>query len=245
MKICFENLRNLLRDKNQATGREAINIFLKKFNSINKTEYLKILDIGCGEGESLYMASKIFPKSSLYGIGGEKSIILEKLKVNINSIDLDCEKLPYEDSFFDLIIINHVAEHLKNIFLVFREIRRCLKPNGVLIIGVPNMAAWHNRIALLFGWQPFCSRVLSGHVRGFVRKDLTLALNQFSFKVLDNLGDSFYGVPNRRLSTFFARRFPDFAGTIHLLAINKKDDDNNFNKRIKSLLEKFDTNYIF
>ena len=155
MRFNLEKLKNLLRDKDQATGREAINFFFQKVSSINKKESLKILDIGCGEGESLYMASKIFPKSSLYAIGGEKSIILEKLKVHTNSIDLESEKLPHEDSFFDLIIINHVAEHLKNIFFIFGEIRRCLKPNGSLIIGVPNMAAWHNRIALLFVRQPF------------------------------------------------------------------------------------------
>ena len=52
-------------------------------------------------------------------------------------LDIDREKLPFEDNFFDKIYCLHVLEHLSNVEHAMREMHRCLKPTGVAIIEVP------------------------------------------------------------------------------------------------------------
>lgn len=45
--------------------------------------------------------------------------------------------IPYEDSFFDLVICNHLLEHVPNDIDAMKELYRVLKPNGKAILQVP------------------------------------------------------------------------------------------------------------
>lgn len=60
--------------------------------------------------------------------------------------------VPVEDGAVDRVIAEHVLEHLENPSFVLREIRRVLRPEGKLVIEVPNV-----------GWLP---------VRLYVTQDL-------------------------------------------------------------------------
>lgn len=62
------------------------------------------------------------------------------------------EGLPIEDDAVDRVIAEHVLEHLENPAFLLREIRRVLRPDGVVAIEVPNV-----------GWLP---------VRLYVTQDL-------------------------------------------------------------------------
>lgn len=52
-------------------------------------------------------------------------------------IKADICKLPFKNSEFDLIICNHVLEHIDNDFKAMEEIYRVLKKNGIGILQVP------------------------------------------------------------------------------------------------------------
>lgn len=52
-------------------------------------------------------------------------------------IKADICKLPFKNSEFDLIICNHVLEHIDNDFKAMKEIYRVLKKNGIGILQVP------------------------------------------------------------------------------------------------------------
>ena len=45
----------------------------------------------------------------------------------------DCHEIPYDDESFDLIIANHVLFYLDDLQRALSEIRRTLKPQGILI----------------------------------------------------------------------------------------------------------------
>jgi SAM-dependent methyltransferase len=47
------------------------------------------------------------------------------------------QRQPFDDAFFDRIVIIHVLEHLRNLPLALAEIRRLLKPSGVLDVVLP------------------------------------------------------------------------------------------------------------
>jgi len=50
--------------------------------------------------------------------------------------------LPFKENFFDIATANMVVEHLDNPEVVFQEIARILKPNGIFIFHTPNAFAY-------------------------------------------------------------------------------------------------------
>jgi SAM-dependent methyltransferase len=51
--------------------------------------------------------------------------------------DLNKTPLPFADNTFDLILANHIMEHLQNFWECFEELARIVKPNGRIEIFVP------------------------------------------------------------------------------------------------------------
>lgn len=114
----------------------------------------------------------------------------------------------------DFIIMNQILEHTKEIFWIFGEVSRVLKRGGGCIVGVPNLASLHNRIALLIGRQPTSIRALGPHVRGFTRKDFVKFIETDGyFKAEYFAGSNFYPFP-RQVSRILARIFPNLAVSV-------------------------------
>ncbi len=80
-----------------------------------------------------------------------------------------------------------------------------------MIIGVPNSAAWHNRVTLPIGVQPPAIATLSCHVLGFTREDFKQAIEEASsgvMKVRESASSAFYPFPPifaRPLAKLFPR----------------------------------------
>lgn len=49
----------------------------------------------------------------------------------------DITNIKHEDASFDFIILNHVMEHVADERRAFRELARCIKPDGKIILSVP------------------------------------------------------------------------------------------------------------
>ena len=105
----------------------------------------KVLDIGnLGflknrvHGNSFYKETvSKFEKVKFFGIDIESIGIAEsefpnQIQHNVN------EGIPFKNDFFDLVYMGQVLEHLENVNFVLKDINRALKPNGILVIDVPN-----------------------------------------------------------------------------------------------------------
>lgn len=103
----------------------------------------KVLDLGCGSGRhTVYLAKHGF---KVYGIDiaptgikiAKEWLKKEKLKANLKIGDI-YKKLPYHDNFFDAIISTHTIHHnrIENIRKLIKEIKRILKPKGLIFITV-------------------------------------------------------------------------------------------------------------
>ena len=110
-----------------------------KVSLINSHQPLKgrILDIGAGTGDFLLECKNqnweilgIEPNDKAKGIAVGKGI---KFGDTI-------EKL--ESNSFDVITMWHVLEHVPNLNNQIKELKRLLKPNGTLIIAVPNFKSF-------------------------------------------------------------------------------------------------------
>jgi hypothetical protein len=52
-------------------------------------------------------------------------------------VKMDIHKIPFPNNKFDVVLCNHVLEHVENDLVALQEIKRVLKPNGFAILLVP------------------------------------------------------------------------------------------------------------
>ena len=216
MNSILKYIKNV-SDRNLNYGRDIIT----DFSQILKNNPKNVLDIGCGMGFDLLNIKKIFPDIDLYGIDNDFGEKIEFLSENENGIkvlncDIEEKYLDFTDEKFDIVISNQTIEHCKNIHHIISECTRVLKINGTLIIGVPNLASLHNRIALLFGMQPASIKVDSGHVRGFTPKELKKFIHKVSdgnLQLIKFAGSNFYPFP-KKVSKIFSNVMPKLSVSI-------------------------------
>jgi len=165
-----------------------------------------LLDIGCGTGTiSMYLAG-VLGAEKTYGIDANPRWV-EKARatgVDATVLDIQSENLPYDDNYFDAIFCGELIEHLTDTDHLLDEVFRVLSPGGCCVLTTPNLSAWHNRIALLLGFQPFATGVsfrhrvghprflgtggTTEHVRVFTYRALVELLKLHGFLVLETAG---------------------------------------------------------
>lgn len=94
----------------------------------------KVLDVGCGSGELLKSLSKIYPKKYFFGIDPFLSsdiIYSDSCKIYKNDL------FSFNESNFDLIMLNHSFEHMDNPLEVFSQIYDKLSQNGIVVLRIP------------------------------------------------------------------------------------------------------------
>lgn len=112
----------------------------------------KVLEVGCGSGVIANLLS-IWKKCRVYCVDKEAKMsdIAKNKCVEILTLDIETTELPYENEYFDVIILGNVLEHMKEPTRVLTSLKKYLSDNGVLIYSVPNIVNWHSRMTIFFG----------------------------------------------------------------------------------------------
>ena len=105
------------------------------YSQMNFNGVYRLLEIGCGNGQlweknTLNLRNReFFLSDSSEGMVKE---VREKYGSQFNCIVLDCEQIPFKDNYFDCVIANHVLFYLNDLNQGLKEIKRVLRPDGVL-----------------------------------------------------------------------------------------------------------------
>lgn len=203
-------------DHEETYGPRVIKKYLEQINCIGSA-----VDIGAGTGRDLGFVKDRCNEASLHAIECRPDNIsnLETKRIKTYPVNIEIERLPFDNESIDLVICNQILEHTKEIFWILHEITRTLKTGGHLIVGVPNVASLHNRIGLLLGKHPTQAKTCSAHIRCFSKNDFLLFLREcvgdgYSLKSFD--GSQFYPFPPL-LAQPLARFFPGMAFSVFFL----------------------------
>jgi len=149
----------------------------------------KVLDIGCGTGEFLNVMSK----KGFDVIGVEPNInaanfAIENYHLSVYKENKLSELVPQS---FDVITMWHVLEHVSDLAKRIEQIKKLLKPDGILIVAVPNPESFDARYYKKY-WAAFD---LPRHLYHFKKSDISKLFKKVEMeivKVIPMLFDSFY-----------------------------------------------------
>jgi SAM-dependent methyltransferase len=113
------------------------------FNTFEMKKGMTLLEPGCGRGEHLRLFKNLGVDTYGLDISPESPLFAKDL--NIKLCDLEKERLPYPDNYFDVIYSKSFLEHLKDPSKFLNEAYRVLKPDGLLLSMVPDWESGYKK----------------------------------------------------------------------------------------------------
>lgn len=116
-----------------------------------KIEIKRILDVGCALGEFLKFCEE--KQIETYGTDISEFALLKtrkNIKAGLMRLDASKDRLPFENDYFDAVTIFDIVEHLKSTDLLFSEVHRVLKKDGIIFLTTPNLRGAVSKIIYRF-----------------------------------------------------------------------------------------------
>jgi ubiquinone/menaquinone biosynthesis C-methylase UbiE len=225
-EIFYSNIFVKESDKYYKIQRKKIAEILAMFDKHTEG---RILDIGCGDG---FITEIIGRKTGarMFGIdiSGNALEISKKRGVECSVVNIDKERLPFPEDYFDAVFCGDIIEHVYDTEGLLENVHTVMKKGGYLIATVPNIASWYNRGFLLLGmmptWIESSSKTFTGnpmikkgvgHIHAFTKKSLVDLLKLKGFKIEKEKGCPIMGDGTRArrkeaiwnyVDSFFAKK---------------------------------------
>lgn len=187
------NSHAILDERSRQNKAEKLLTLVQRLH--HRSKFRRMLEVGAGSGFiSAYCAKVTGAQAWAVDVKDERKIV-----TGFEFRLVEDTKLPFGDEYFDLIVSNHVIEHVGDRYEQqhhLAEIYRCLEPNGTLYFAVPNQ--WrliepHYKLPLL-SWMPLWMASLYLRCAGkaerydcrpLSRKSATRLLKNAGFNVQD------------------------------------------------------------
>jgi SAM-dependent methyltransferase len=112
---------------------------------------MRVLDLGCRDGT---LTQHYATGNKVTGVDIDpQALALAQKRLGIMTVQLDLnhEKLPFEDSIFTVVVAGELLEHLVDPAAVVQEVYRVLAQDGMFVGSVPNSFHWRARLDFLRG----------------------------------------------------------------------------------------------
>lgn len=180
----------------------------------------RVLDLGCRDGTltQCYVAGNIVTGVDI----DVQALSLARARLGIAtlSLDLNRQRLPFDDSSFDIVVAGEVLEHLVDPAFTVSEARRILVPGGRFIGSVPNSFHWRATLARLMG-RSFEDPT---HLHRFSRAKILCLLKDFDSLELipiGGIGGRFLPVVPASLSQPVVHSLPTLFANVFLFCATK------------------------
>lgn len=127
-------------------GSKSMNRLDKCLKIASRYRVTSLLDIGGGDGE--------FAQKLMWVTKAREGIVLDKTK----NFFIKDTPLPYQNHSFDFIFAGNMVDIVPDPDFLLKEIKRLLKGGGVCLLTTPSLGWWMNKMAVLFGFQPYGDR---------------------------------------------------------------------------------------
>ena len=145
---------------------------------------LRILDVGSAAG---YLGAALRERGhSVAGVERDARLAEQARSFYDQFFQVDVDDFDFADCRgFDLILFADVLEHLRDPVAVLRRCADTLKPDGNIIVSVPNVANFIVRLSLLFGRFDYDDLGILDrtHLRFFTHKTLRQLLQECGFGI--------------------------------------------------------------
>ena len=148
---------------------------IRRYNQLKNMNFNKLLDFGCGNGGLLKIIKDNNKNKNIIGIELNLNI-LKYMNNNENIIVYDNINKVNKESKIDIIMLNHVLEHLYDPIQVLKDIKKVMNKKTLLIIEVPHANDFliHNYNCKEFKKFTFWSQHLILHTEKSLRRLLDL-----------------------------------------------------------------------
>lgn len=188
---------------------------IKEYTS--KVEGLNILECGVANGGVAGLLSKEGANCFGVDVNPRKidGVIIKQTDLNDNIPDFGIR--------FDVIFAGEVMKHLFNDSKFISKCREVLKPNGLLIITVPNLGFIANRLLMLFGKMPMFVYA-SYHYHIYNKKIIENLMRQEGYEIVKIISSHLLFSTRRnklgRIFEILGDIFPSFGA--HLIVCARK-----------------------
>lgn len=146
-----------------------------------------VLDVGCADGE-FGRALKERKNCTVFGVEKNKKSAKKAKRFldRVFCIDIEKTKPKIMAASIDVIVFADVLEHLKEPEKIIKKYSHFLKPNGKIIVSVPNVANFFIRKDILFGKFEYARQGIldENHLRFFTLKTIKKTIQDLGFRVI-------------------------------------------------------------
>ena len=155
----------------------------------------RVLDLGCRSGA---LTRHFLEGNSVVGLDVDATALEKAAALGIEPVQGNVEDpLPFGDASFDAVVAGELFEHLQFPDALVAEIRRVLRPGGVLVGSVPNAFRIQSRLRFLRGRSPEDDPT---HLRMFSPGAMRYLLGAFEDVHIDFVGGRYARLSARLLA---------------------------------------------
>lgn len=215
---CYGELDDYVFDESEYSSQISVKTIRKYIASLAVPA--RILDLGCADGVLLADYSKFH---QIFGLDISRKLVAKAIRGGVLAKVADIETgIPFGSSYFDIVVVHHVLEHLYDTDRILREINRVLKKSGKLLLTFPNCASPLSFLLMLLDLPSYQgARYRSAHIRDFTLRLMKKALSANGFAMERHYGGSFIFLKNNFLSQL-TQYLPRLAADLTILAQKAK-----------------------